>query len=360
MTGLYANDNLPSNSQGFGIIDLGFAFDQSADRYFIDQTEILTDSGQSWQASGIIPTFSQPFRVTLVWTDAPGPTSGNAYVNDLDLQVTVDGTLYRGNNFDKGVSVSGGAADPRNNAESVFLPAGTSGNVIITIVGTSITGDGVPGNGDSTDQDFALVVYNFSTTAPTATPTGPTPTPTATSTPTDTPVPPTGTPTSTPTNTPGGPTGTPVPPTSTPIQTPTPTVTAVPPTAIPTPVPPIDLTANKTTFNTTDQIGVTADVAVISIPCYPFVRIIQPNGQTIYFVDGGKIYPSVTPYLGVQAGPITVKTPITNFPILAMPFKDLPTGTYYLEGGAVDATKTTSVNNLVYIGNVDRETLTVR
>ena len=55
-----------------------------------------------------------------------------------------------------------------------------------------------------------------------------------------------------------------------------------------------------------------------------------------------------------------MQTPITNFPVLAMPFKDLPTGTYILEGGAVDATQTTSVDNLIYFGTVDRETLTVR
>jgi subtilisin family serine protease len=126
------------------------------------------------------------------------------------------------------------------------------------------------------------------------------------------------------------------------------------------PVPPINLTANKTTFNTTDQIGVYADVAAISTPCYPFIRIIQPNGPTIYFVDGGEIYPSVTPYLGVRAGPVIENTPIPDFPIGAMPFKGIPTGTYYLEGGTVDATRTTSVDNLIYFGTVDRETLTVR
>jgi len=212
LTGVYANDDLPSNSQGYGIINLGFAFDQSADRYFIDQTEILSDSGQTWQVSGSIPVTTQPFRVALVWTDAPGPTSGNAYVNDLDLQVTVNGTLYRGNNFNKGVSISEGSADPRNNAECVFLPAGTSGSVIITVIGTGISGDGVPGNGDSTDQDFALVVYNFSTTSPTPTPTGPTPTPTPTVT--ATPVP-TRTPTAPPTETPA-------PPTPAPTETPVP------------------------------------------------------------------------------------------------------------------------------------------
>ncbi|MEI6634219.1 MAG: C1 family peptidase [Chlamydiota bacterium] len=125
------------------------------------------------------------------------------------------------------------------------------------------------------------------------------------------------------------------------------------------PVPPIDLTPNKTTFKTTGQIGVNADVAVISTPCYPFVRITQPNGQTIYFVDGGKIYPTVTPFLGVRAGPVTVQTPMTNLPLLALPFKDLPTGTYILQGGAVDATKTTSVDDLKYVGSVDTEMLLI-
>ena len=126
------------------------------------------------------------------------------------------------------------------------------------------------------------------------------------------------------------------------------------------PVPPINLTANKTTFNTTDQIGVYANVAAVSTPCYPFVRIIQPNGPTIYFVNGGEIYPSVTPYLGEDAGPIIENTLMPNFPIAAMPFKGIPTGTYYLEGGVVDATKTMSVDNLIYVGSVDRETLTVQ
>ena len=122
---------------------------------------------------------------------------------------------------------------------------------------------------------------------------------------------------------------------------------------------PVDLIPNKTTFKTTGQIGVNANVAVISTPCYPFVRITQPNGQTIYFVDGGKIYPTVTPFLGVRAGPVTVQTPMTNLPLLALPFKDLPTGTYILQGGAVDATLTSSVDDLKYVGSVDTEMLLI-
>jgi hypothetical protein len=44
--------------------------------------------------------------------------------------------------------------------ESVFLPAGTAGAFTVTVRATNIAGDGVPGNADTTDQDFALVVYN--------------------------------------------------------------------------------------------------------------------------------------------------------------------------------------------------------
>ena len=162
MTGVDANDDLPSNSQGYGLVDLGTAFDESVNRYFFDQEEVFTESGQSWEQAGCpITSSAQPVRVTLTWTDAPGATSGNAYVNDLDLEVEVDGTVYRGNNFTKGESQPGGTPDVRNNYECVFLPAGTSGEVTIRVNATTIAGDGVPGNGDATDQDFAVAAYNL-------------------------------------------------------------------------------------------------------------------------------------------------------------------------------------------------------
>ena len=65
-------------------------------------------------------------RVTLVWSDAPGPTTGGvALVNDLDLEVTVNGVVYKGNVFSGRNSVTGGSFDRRNTVENVFLPAGT-------------------------------------------------------------------------------------------------------------------------------------------------------------------------------------------------------------------------------------------
>ena len=165
LTGVGAGGNLPSNSQGFGEVHLGLAFDDTP-RMLVDQTHIFGSTGQTYRISGTVADPSRPFRVTLAWTDAPGPTTGNAYVNNLDLAVTLGGQTYRGNVFSGGTSIPGGSADPRNNVESVFLPAGTSGGFTVVITATNIAGDGVPGNGDSTDQDFALVIYN-ATTMPT-------------------------------------------------------------------------------------------------------------------------------------------------------------------------------------------------
>ncbi|MCC7172167.1 MAG: S8 family serine peptidase, partial [Planctomycetes bacterium] len=167
MTGVGANDTLPSNSQGSGQFNLPRAIG-AASRILEDQTQLLGATGATYSVSGNVVDTSKPFRVALVWTDAPGPTSGAPYVNNLDLTVTVGATTYRGNVFTGANSVSGGTADIRNNTELVFLPAGTSGSFSVTVTATSIAGDGVPGNADTTDQDFALVVYNGSAGAPAA------------------------------------------------------------------------------------------------------------------------------------------------------------------------------------------------
>lgn len=165
MTGVGANDTLPSNSQGMGRMDLARSFDGAA-RILVDQTQVLGATGNTHQVTGSIVSSAQPFRVTLVWTDVPGPTTGAPWVNNLDLTVQVGSTTYNGNIFSGANSTTGGSADTRNNFESVFLPAGTTGTFTVTVRATNIAGDGVPGNADTTDQDFALVIYNGSTSAP--------------------------------------------------------------------------------------------------------------------------------------------------------------------------------------------------
>jgi len=162
MTGWGANDTLPSNSQGMGAVNLGTAFDGTP-RIIRDQ-----DAGDRFTASGQVRTFvatvssaSAPLRVTLAYSDKQGPTSGASYINNLDLTVTVNGLVYRGNVFAGANSVTGGAADTRNNVESVFLPAGIP---VGTPVAIRVTATNIAAQADTTvagvNQDFALVVYN--------------------------------------------------------------------------------------------------------------------------------------------------------------------------------------------------------
>ena len=177
MNGTYANDNLYSNNQGMGMVNLNTSFD-GVPRLLRDQVtaDLFTASGQSRTWTGTVTSTGKPFRVTVAWTDAPGSTTGNAYKNNIDLTVVVNGTTYKGNVFTGANSTAGGTADARNNVESVFLPAGTSGNVTITVAATNINSDGVPNYGTTVDQDFALVAYNFAegNPAPTVVMTAPT------------------------------------------------------------------------------------------------------------------------------------------------------------------------------------------
>jgi Subtilase family/Calx-beta domain len=163
MIGAGANDTLPSNSQGMGMMNLDAYFSQMAGPHLVlDQRadDLFTASGEQRVVTGTVASSAQPFRVTLAWTDPPGATFGVTSVNDLDLEVSVGGVLYRGNVFSGSTSTTGGTADPRNNVESVFLPAGLSGAFAVRVVATNIAGDGVPGNGTPLDQDFALVISN--------------------------------------------------------------------------------------------------------------------------------------------------------------------------------------------------------
>ena len=159
MTGEGAGGNLPHARQGWGLMNLNRAFD-GASKVLVNQTTTLTDSGQEFVLTGEVKDSSQPFRVTLAWSDAPGFSGFAPWVNDLDLEVSINGQVYRGNNFAGQESQDGGVADSKNNVEAVWLPAGTVGTFVVRVRASNIAGDGVPGNADSTDQDFALVVYN--------------------------------------------------------------------------------------------------------------------------------------------------------------------------------------------------------
>jgi hypothetical protein len=159
LTGTSANDNLPSNNQGYGMPDMSAAFDDTS-RYLVDQTVIFGNTGETWIYKGVVADPSKPVRIVMAYTDQAGAVGVSPQVNDLNLAVEVAGNNYLGNNFNHQWSFPGGFPDSKNNYEAVFLPAGTSGDLDITVTAFNIAGDGVPNFGDNTDQDFALVCYN--------------------------------------------------------------------------------------------------------------------------------------------------------------------------------------------------------
>ena len=186
-----ALDTLPSIGQGMGMLDLSRMFDgiprvlrdESTPRA-IDLSLMTTNpavqqtffnkSRQAYKVSGRVYDSTKPFRVTVAWTDAPGfpDTTGPQLVNNLDLQVSVNGKSYKGNVFsgDHSIADIHAGFDNVNNMESVFLPAGQTGTWTVVVSATNLGGEGVPNVSSSTNfaggvdvdtnQDFALVVYN--------------------------------------------------------------------------------------------------------------------------------------------------------------------------------------------------------
>jgi len=162
LDGPLADDDLWSNAQGMGGLDLGVAFDGTP-RGLRDELaqDLLTATGQALTFEGTVLDPTKPLRITLAWTDAPGSTTASAVLNnDLDLEVTIAGLTYKGNVFSGAFSATGGSTDHTNNVESIFLPAGLGGKFTLKVTASNINSDGVPNNSTALDQDFALVAYN--------------------------------------------------------------------------------------------------------------------------------------------------------------------------------------------------------
>jgi hypothetical protein len=158
--------DIPSRNEGWGRINLTNVL---AGAPFVaqDQTLVFGDPGQADTRLVKVLDPSRPLKVTIAWSDAPGAFLANpALVNDLDLMVERidDGGAviqrWLGNVFDEGHSVESGDPDRLNNLENVYVEAPAPGTYRITVSAENVPGDGVPGNDDPTDQDFALLVRN--------------------------------------------------------------------------------------------------------------------------------------------------------------------------------------------------------
>ncbi|HEX9048392.1 MAG TPA: S8 family serine peptidase, partial [Verrucomicrobiae bacterium] len=153
----------PNNLEGWGRVDLRNIVSTNPialPRYyqFLDQTALLTN-GALYTQHLFVQAADQPLKITLAYTDEPGfPGANPALVNDLDLElVAPDGTLYRGNQFNNGESVSNAAtADHLNNVEGIYLSHPLPGDYTVRVRGSQVVQDARVDT-PAIDQDFALV-----------------------------------------------------------------------------------------------------------------------------------------------------------------------------------------------------------
>jgi serine protease AprX len=151
--------------QGWGRMNTAAVISPSLEVHYYDNPVVFDNTGEEWTQALLVSDPAQPLKIMLVWTDAPGHGLGGstpAWNNDLDLMVTAGGHTYRGNVFDsQGWSLPDASTpDGMNNTEGVFLGPAASGSVTVQVIASNISSDGIPGLGDDTDQDFALVCYN--------------------------------------------------------------------------------------------------------------------------------------------------------------------------------------------------------
>ena len=161
LNGSGSGGSLPSNDQGYGLPDMSAAFDNTP-RVVVDQTRapLFDESGETWSLTVSAADSSKPIRVVMAYTDQPGAVGSQPQVNDLNLSVRANGLTYLGNHLTGQWSTPGGIADRVNNVEAVFLPSVNDSTLRIDVTAFNIAGDGVPGIGDNTDQDFTIVCSN--------------------------------------------------------------------------------------------------------------------------------------------------------------------------------------------------------
>ena len=152
------------NKQGWGRLNIPAVITPEVEVLYFENPRVLENTDELWRARLEAVDETEPVKMMLAWTDAPGHGLGGsspAWNNDLDLLVDYDGGSYVGNNLGSdGWSEPGGLADEKNNTEGILLGPTAAGEIVVSVVARNLTSDGIPAVGGGTDQDFALVCYN--------------------------------------------------------------------------------------------------------------------------------------------------------------------------------------------------------
>ena len=128
--------------QGWGRVNLQESIAPKKGKIiYIDHNKGLK-TGESSSIEIEVEEIDIPLKVTMVYTDYPGP----ALINNLNLAVTSpDGTRFNGNVFAKPYD---SRHDTKNNVEVVSIEKPDKGKYVIEIIGSNIS---------IGTQDFALV-----------------------------------------------------------------------------------------------------------------------------------------------------------------------------------------------------------
>ncbi|CAI8220240.1 MAG: Serine protease AprX [Methanobacteriota archaeon] len=128
--------DIPNNNEGWGRINLQNSIAPTGGRgIWVDDRSTLSNSGTSLEYNINVTSPGSPFKVVLAWSDHMGSRfSSKQLVNDLNLEVEApDGTIYLGNMFQNGRSVTGGTSDDTNNVEVVLVDNAQTGLWKITV-----------------------------------------------------------------------------------------------------------------------------------------------------------------------------------------------------------------------------------
>lgn len=153
---------IPNNNEGWGRVNHRAMLASTVLGEYRDQQTLFANTGDVYELPVVVADTTQPLKVTLTWSDAPGAANANpALINNLDLEVVNGANTFLGNRFTAGWSVTGGAADNRDTTENVFV-RNPAGSATIRVRATALNGDALAGNGNPSNprQDFALVCTN--------------------------------------------------------------------------------------------------------------------------------------------------------------------------------------------------------
>lgn len=155
-----AGHDLTRVHQGWGKPDVARAYNNGGATFVIDESEVLGDMESAlWNVD--VPSGSDEFRATLVYSDPAGTTSSNLHrINDLSLKVTdPGGNVYWGNNGLNTATTSsiGGSSNTIDTVEQVIVNPPLVGIWTVEVYADEVNQDTHLETG-AVDCDFALVV----------------------------------------------------------------------------------------------------------------------------------------------------------------------------------------------------------